>query len=72
LYNDREFFVQRGEPLKCSCPGPDTEASWIKALREFGENFSFPMQNFSSVSAGRNRDDLEERVKLALCDRFAA
>ena len=46
------------------CPGPDTEAAWIKALREFGENFSFPMQNFSSVSAGRNRDDLEERVVI--------
>jgi hypothetical protein len=54
------------------CPGPDTEAAWIKALREFGENFSFPRRNFTSVSAGRNRDDLEERVKLALCDRFAA
>jgi len=43
-----------------------------KVLREFGEFFSFPTQNFTSVSAGRNKDDLEKRVKLALCDRFAA
>jgi len=54
------------------CPGADTKAAWIKALREFGENFSFPTQSFSSVPAGRNKDDLEKRVKLALCDRFAA
>jgi hypothetical protein len=34
--------------------------------------FLFPKPNFTSVSVGRNRDELEKRVKLALCDRFAA
>ena len=52
------------------CPEPDTEAVWIKALREFGEFFSFPTQNFSSVSAGCNRDNREKQVRLVLYARF--
>jgi hypothetical protein len=32
----------------------------------FGEKTIFPMQNFNSVSAGRNRDNLEKQVKVAL------
>jgi hypothetical protein len=35
-------------------------------LREFGENFSFPTQNFTSVSAGRNRCYLEKLGKAIL------
>jgi hypothetical protein len=52
------------------CPGPDTEAAWMLALREFGENFSFPTQNFISVSAGRNRDNLEKQVGLVVYAHF--
>jgi hypothetical protein len=35
-------------------------------LRQFGEKTIFPMQNFTSVSAGRNRDNLEKRDRLVL------
>jgi len=55
--------------------GQDTKALWIKALREFGEFFSFPMQNFTSVSAGRNRDNLAFQVvfiRLLLAAQNAA
>jgi hypothetical protein len=38
----------------------------MKALREFGENFSFPMENFTSVSAGRNRDNREKQLTFFL------
>jgi len=35
----------------------------------WGKTF-FPTQNFTSVSAGRNRDDMEKQVRLVLYANF--
>jgi hypothetical protein len=44
-------------------PGPDTKAAWIKDLPQFGGKTFFPMQNITSVSAGRNKDNREKLAK---------
>ncbi len=55
---------------KALVPGAGHKSRMNKGFASIGEKTIFPTQNFTSVSAGRNRDNLEKQVRLILHARF--
>ena len=55
---------------KTVVPGTGFKSRMNKGFARVWGIFLFPKQNFTSVSAGRNRDNLEKQVRLILYARF--